>query len=161
MVATLIGGPHLFSTVTYTFLDRGFRSKHPWYARAAFLIPISVIYLGVRHYELLITLFFTWASLHVLHQIIYLTDCYRTRSALKEPVWSRVVDYGLILTGLYPIGLYKISLRQFKVGGVVLPYPDWLAALHLPVIAGLLFGAVIFAGLGRKDDTGNTPAADY
>jgi len=142
-VAGLIGGPHLFSTITFTFLDGKFRSRHPWYAGMAFAIPVAVIFLGVHYYTFLITFFFTWASLHVLHQIIYLTDCYRARGGIREPAWSRLVDYGLILTGLYPIGLYKLSLRQFYVGGVVLPYPDFAKALHLPELAGIAFAAFL------------------
>jgi len=138
-VASLIGGPHLFSTITFTFLDGNFRARYPWYAWLALLLPAAVIYLGIYHYTLLVTFFFSWASLHVLHQIIYLTDCYRRRSGWPEEKWSRYVDYGLILTGLYPIGLYKLSMRQFAVGGVVLPYPDWLRALPLPQAAGVLF----------------------
>jgi hypothetical protein len=148
-VATLIGGPHLFSTITYTFLDGRFRSRHPWYAKLAFLLPILVVYFGVKQYTLLITFFFTWASLHVLHQIIYLTDCYRTRNGSPEPPWSRFVDYGLILTGLYPIGLYKLSLREFHVGGVVLPYPDWVRPLHLPILAGVVFAAFLLLWIGK------------
>ena len=142
-VAALIGGPHLFSTITYTFLDGNFRSRHKWYAALAVLLPVGVVYLGVKQYTLLITFFFTWASLHVLHQILYLTDCYRTRNRARESSWSRVLDYGLILTGLYPIGLYKLSLRQFRVGGVLLPYPDWAQHLHLPILAGLAFAAFL------------------
>jgi len=144
-VAALIGGPHLFSTITYTFLDGRFRARHPWYAKLAFLLPVGVVYLGVKQYTLLITFFFTWASLHVLHQILYLTDCYRARSGFAESKWSRALDYGLILTGLYPIGLYKLSLRQFKVGGVLLPYPDWVQGLHLPILMGLVF-AIFLTG---------------
>ncbi len=144
-VALLIGGPHLFSTVTFTFLDGNFRARHPWYTSLAFLLPIGVIYLGVYHYTALITFFFTWASLHVLHQVIYLTDCYRARSGAAERPWSKYIDYGLILTGLYPIGLYKLSLRQFRVGGIVLPYPDFLLRLHLPIVAGVVFGAFLAA----------------
>jgi hypothetical protein len=142
-VAALIGGPHLFSTITYTFLDGKFRGRHPWYSKLAFLLPIGVVYLGVKQYTLLITFFFTWASLHVLHQIIYLTDCYRERSRMPDPAWSRALDYGLILTGLYPIGLYKLSLQQFRVGGVLLPYPEWLKQLHLPILAGFVFGVFL------------------
>lgn len=144
-VATLIGGPHLFSTITFTFLDGRFRASHPRYIAASLALPVIVIYLGVTHYTALITFFFTWASLHVLHQVIYLTDCYRRRGGLVEPLWSRWVDYGLILTGLYPIGIYKLSLRQFYVGGVLLPYPDWLRALPLPQIAGAVFAVFVIA----------------
>ncbi len=144
-VAGLIGGPHLFSTVTFTFLDGNFRARHRRYVYVAFLLPLIVIYLGVYHYTALITFFFTWASLHVLHQVIYLTDCYRTRGTSVEAWWARYVDYGLILTGLYPLGLYKLSLRQFYVGGVVLPYPDAVRALHLPIVAGVVFGVFLVA----------------
>lgn len=149
MVATLIGGPHLFSTITFTFLDGRFRARHPWYTAASLGLPAIVIYLGVYHYTALITFFFTWASLHVLHQVIYLTDCYRERSGRREAAWSRWVDYGLILTGLYPIGIYKLSLRQFYVGGVLLPYPDWLRALPLAQMAGAVFAAFLAAWVGK------------
>jgi hypothetical protein len=148
-VAALVGGPHLFSTITFTLLDGRFRTRHPRYTALAILLPAGVIYLGIYHYTFLITFFFSWASLHVLHQIIYLTDCYRQRGAVREPAWSRLVDYGLILTGLYPIGIYKLSLRQFYVGGVVLPYPDWLRAVPLAQMAGAVFAVFLVAWLGK------------
>src|SRR3984957_13335349 len=47
VVALLIGGPHLFSTVTYTFMDGRFRTRHKSYLAMAFIIPVVVIYLGV------------------------------------------------------------------------------------------------------------------
>lgn len=149
-VAALVGGPHLFSTITYTVLDGRFRANHPRYSAMALLLPVGVVYLGIYHYAFLITFFFSWASLHVLHQIIYLTDCYRQRGAVREPAWSRFVDYGLILTGMYPIGIYKLSLRQFLVGGVVLPYPDWLRALPMPQIAGAVFAVFLVAWLEKR-----------
>src|ERR1039457_4484323 len=97
-VALLIGGPHLFSTITFTFLDSRFRSRHRAYIAMAFVLPAIVIYLGVYYYTALITFFFTWASIHVLHQVIYLSDCYRARSAWEDQKWSRLVDYGLVMT---------------------------------------------------------------
>lgn len=145
IVAGLVGGPHLFSTITYTFLDRNFRQQHRVYSKLAFLIPIGVIYLGMYQYRLLITFFFTWASLHVLHQVMYLADCYRERAGHKDERWSQYLDYGVILTGLYPIGIYKISLGQFKVGGTALPYPDFLKALPLAQTVGAVFGILLLA----------------
>jgi len=142
LVAALIGGPHLFSTITYTFLDPKFRAQHPRYAAIAFVLPCVVIYLGVYHYLALITFFFTWASLHVLHQVIYLSDCYRQRHSTAEGQWSRWIDYGVIMTGLYPIGIYKLSLRQFQVGGVVLPFPEFLIPLKLHLVAGAVFAVL-------------------
>jgi hypothetical protein len=149
VVALLIGGPHLFSTVTFTFMDGRFRARHPAYLALAFVLPMIVIYLGVNYYTALITFFFTWASIHVLHQVIYLTDCYRARSAWADQKWSRFVDYGLVMTGLYPIGMYKMSLKLFHVGGVVLPYPDFLRPLHLPVLAGIVFGFFLVAWISK------------
>jgi hypothetical protein len=149
VVALLIGGPHLFSTVTFTFMDGRFRARHPAYLALAFVLPMIVIYLGVNYYTALITFFFTWASIHVLHQVIYLTDCYRARSAWADQKWSRFVDYGLVMTGLYPIGMYKMSLKLFHVGGVVLPYPDFLRPLHLPVLAGIVFGFFLAAWISK------------
>jgi hypothetical protein len=149
LVAGLVGGPHLFSTFTVTFLDRSFRQKHRVYTWLSLIIPVIVIYLGVFQYTMLITFFFSWASLHVLHQIIYLTDCYRSKNPSRDPLWSRAVDYGVIMTGLYPIGMYKLSQRTFHVGGVVLPYPDWLRALHLPVLAGVVFGAFMTVWIAK------------
>ncbi len=161
-VALLIGGPHLFSTISYTFLDPKFRARHSVYAKLAFLLPPIVVYLGVTHYIVLITFFFTWASLHVLHQIIYLTDCYRARGGWAEQRWSRLVDYGLILTGLYPIGIYKMSLEQFHVGGVVLPYPAFLKALPLAALAGVVFAGFLMAWIVKtvaefREGRGNVP----
>jgi hypothetical protein len=149
VVATLIGGPHLFSTVTYTFLDPSFRARYRGYAALALALPVVVVYLGVTHYQLLITFFFTWASLHVLHQVIYLTDCYRRRGARREPLWSRATDYGLILTGLYPIGILKISEGRFHVGGVALPFPEFLRPFHLPAIALSVFGIFLVTWVAK------------
>lgn len=161
-VAALIGGPHLFSTITFTVLDGRFLARHRWYAAMALALPAAVVYLGVYHYTFLIAFFFTWASLHVLHQIIYLTDCYRQRSLHAEQAWSRLVDYGLILTGLYPVGLYKLSLRQFYVGGVVLPFPAAVRGWHLPVLAGVVFALFLTAWIAKtaaefRDGRGNVP----
>jgi hypothetical protein len=161
-VALLIGGPHLFSTISYTFLDPKFRAKHNVYAKLALLLPPIVVYLGVTHYTALITFFFTWASLHVLHQIIYLTDCYRARGGWAEQRWSRLVDYGLILTGLYPIGIYKMSLEQFHVGGVVLPYPAFLRPLPMAALAGAVFAGFLIAWIVKttaefREGRGNVP----
>jgi len=148
-VALLIGGPHLFSTITFTFMDGRFRSRHRGYMALAFVLPLIVIYLGVNYYTALITFFFTWASLHVLHQVIYLTDCYRARSAWAEQKWSRLVDYGLVLTALYPVGMYKMSLKLFHVGGVVLPYPDFLRPFNLPLLAGIVFAFFLVAWISK------------
>jgi hypothetical protein len=96
--------------------------------------------------------------------VIYLTDCYRARSAFAEEKekWSRLIDYGVVMTALYPIGMYKMSLRLFQVGGVVLPYPDFVRPFHLPEIAGVVFAiclvAWVYKTIGEfRDHHGNIP----
>jgi len=145
LVAGLIGGPHLFSTFTFTVLDPSFMRRHRGYVVGSLALPVIVVYMGLRHYELLILFFFAWASLHLLHQIIYLSDCYRARSGSRDPRWSRALDYGVILTGLYPIGLYKLSIGEFQVGDVLLPYPEFLQPLRLPEVVGAVFAVLVAA----------------
>ena len=149
LVAGLIGGPHLYSTFTLTYLNRSFVKQHPIYTASSIFIPAFVIYMGIYHYRYLILTFFTWASLHVLHQIIYIVDCYRERRGLQEPLWSRLTDYGVVLTALYPIGFYKLAHGQFKVAGTVLPYPRILEPLHLPELAALAFGFFILTWIAK------------
>lgn len=148
-VAALIGGPHLFSTITFTFLNRPFLRRRPLYTACSFALPAVVIYLGLFHYALLINLFFAWASLHVLHQIIYLSDCYRAQMRAPDPGWSRAIDYGVILTGLYPVSMYKIAAGKFRIGGVLLPFPDRLRPYHLPQLAGAAFGVLLLAWMWK------------
>jgi hypothetical protein len=42
-----------------------------------------------------------------------------------------------------------MSLRLFMVGGVVLPYPDFLRAFHLPILAGVVFFLFLFAWIAK------------
>ena len=148
-VAVAVGGPHMMSTMLRTGLDNDFKQRYPMLIRSSIIIPIVVVSLAFLNLTLLLTIFFFWASLHVLHQVIYLTDCYRERSGRREPAWSRAVDYGLILSGLYPIGLFKIAQGKFGVGGVLLPFPAFLRPLHLPEIAAVVFAACLIAWIGK------------
>jgi len=59
------------------------------------------------------------------------------------------VDYGLILTGLYPIGLYKIAGNRFLVGGSSIIYPDFLRPLPLPLAAGIVFAGFLIAWIAK------------
>src|SRR5215210_2030281 len=42
IVAGIIGGPHLYSTFTYTVFDPGFRRDHRRFLVASLLIPVGV-----------------------------------------------------------------------------------------------------------------------
>ena len=80
-VAGVIGGPHMYATFFRTALDESFRQRHPWLIGTSLLIPVLVVACALWHFQLLITLFFFWASVHVLHQIAYILECYDRRQS--------------------------------------------------------------------------------
>lgn len=121
-VTILIGGPHLWATFTYTLLEKRFWKLHPFYAAGSFLIPPLVVYLGLNHFPVLIGLFFFWASIHILHQICYLVDCYQAKQGTSE-AWSRLIDYAVVFTSIYPIAFYKLVNGTFTVAGQTLKIP--------------------------------------
>jgi hypothetical protein len=147
-VTLLIGGPHLFATYTMTLMEPRFRERWPRYTLGALLLPPIIVGLAVLNLTLLVTIFFYWASIHVIHQVAYVTDAYR----MKDPRgwdWSgRVIDYGLLMTALYPISTQKLIAGEFQTGGRTLIFPEplkqaWVAWL---VWAAFLFFVAAFAG---------------
>jgi hypothetical protein len=126
-VTALIGGPHLFATYTATFLDPRFRRSHGWLLLAcAILVPAFVVYWTLADFRLLLSVFIFAASVHVLHQNAYLTDIYRKRAARPEPLWSRLVDYGLLMISIYPVAAYKLVHSNFRLGEVPILIPRFL-----------------------------------
>ena len=111
----------MMSTFLRTGLDDSFRERYPMLIRSSIIIPIIVISLAFLNLSLLLTVFFFWASLHVLHQVTYIVELYahkehkfirRTTVDLK----SRIIDYGVVLTCLFPMAAYKIATGQFQIG---------------------------------------------
>lgn len=120
-VAVAIGGPHMMATFLRTGLDRDFTKRYPMLVRSSIIIPIIVVALAFLNLSLLLTVFFFWAMLHVLHQATYVTELYnhKEHKVLKRPaisLKSRMIDYGVILTCLFPMAAYKISQGSFQVG---------------------------------------------
>ncbi len=142
-VGAVIGGPHLYSTYTLTFMDGAFRKRHPFYLGSALLVPVIVVALAFTNLRLLLTVFFFWASVHVLHQTCYLNECYRARNPLQRTFGRRIVDYGLILTSLYPIASYKLIHNRFVVGGIVIPVPAPFKAIWVVYLVSILFGVLV------------------
>jgi hypothetical protein len=142
-VTALVGGPHLFATFSATASNRSFRSRHPWAVPTAFLIPVAVMWLCLRHYQILISLFLGAASVHVLHQSARISDLYRTRSKAPEGRFSRLIDYGVIFSSMYPIALYKIAEGKLWLGGAQVIAPRLLMSpffirLEWAIFAGFL-----------------------
>jgi hypothetical protein len=156
--AFLIGGPHMYATYTLTLAERRFRNLHPWLLAAAAAIPMVVVTLAIARIELLMTIFFAWASLHAAHQLAYLVQQYHLRAVTAAPLgaWSRGIDYILVASCLYPVVLWRLLAPP----GAVLDLPFGLAVMpgfhvgrvdlaqQLPVsIAGQVWIAWAFAAV--------------
>src|SRR5918996_3026814 len=96
VVAGLIGGPHLYSTFTYTFMEPNYRRRHGRFLLASLALPVFVTVLSFVNLRVLLTVFFMWASIHVLHQITYINDCYVAKGPVRRPRREQVVDYGVV-----------------------------------------------------------------
>jgi hypothetical protein len=125
--AFFIGGPHMYATYTMTLAERRFRSRHPYLLRAAAAVPILVMVLSLTRIELLMFLFFGWASVHVVHQLIFLVSQYQLRVQPEPlPLWSRAIDYVVVISCLYPIALWRLlapegSVLQLPLGVEIVP----------------------------------------
>ena len=115
-VALLVGGPHMYATWTRTGLDRDFATKHRKFLTVGLVIPVVVTLLALFNLPLLLTIFFFWASIHVLHQIIYITELYNERKHVSLTLFSRGIDYAVVLTALYPLAAWKIANNKFAIG---------------------------------------------
>jgi len=125
-VTMLIGGPHLFATYTMTFMEPRFRERYPIYTWGALILPPLIVTIAILNLTLLVTIFFFWASIHVIHQVAYITDAYRLKDPRGWKIVSRLIDYGLLATALYPIATQKLIHSQFETGGRILLFPEFL-----------------------------------
>jgi hypothetical protein len=139
IVAGLVGGPHLYTTFTYTFFEPNYRERHRTFLLGSLCLPVIVTVLAGVDLQILLTVFFTWASVHVLHQITYINDCYAAKGRLERSKRSRIVDYGVVFTCLYPLATPQILAHRFQLGGQQIYVPGW--ADH-GAIAGLQIFAV-------------------
>lgn len=121
-VAIAIGGPHMMSTFLRTGLDKDFNKRYPMLIRSSVIIPIIVVSLAFLNLNLLLTVFFFWASTHVLHQVTYIVELYNhkehnfVRKNTTVSLKSRMIDYAVIMTCLFPFAALKISQGQFDIG---------------------------------------------
>lgn len=121
-VAIAVGGPHMMSTLLRTSFDGEFKQRYPMLIRSSLIIPVVVISLAFLNLTLLLTIFFFWAMLHVLHQVTYIVELYNhkettiVRKGSSVTLASRAIDYAVVLTCLFPMAAYKISEGNFAVG---------------------------------------------
>ncbi len=168
VVTAFIGGPHLFATYTMTFMEPHFRERYRRYTWSALFLPAIVVTLAIVNLTLLVTIFFFWASVHVIHQAAYIADSYRFKDPrgrapglARWQLASRVVDYGLLVTSLYPIATFKftgvplvifghnLSSHGFETGGRALLFPDLLKFEWLGPLAAAGFSFFLFAFVAK------------
>jgi hypothetical protein len=153
VVGLAVGGPHMYCTFTRTVLDRDFAKLHPRFLWSSLLIPAAIVTLALLNLPLLLTLFFFWASIHVLHQIIYIVELYNHKQTTSLSLFSRLSDYAVVLTCLYPLAAVKISQGNFLIGtnnisAVIarfLPLGPWMVWL-----AGSIFGLTLAVWIGKS-----------
>jgi len=148
VVTLFIGGPHMYATFTRTIADPAFRLHHRRFVASSILIPIGVIVLGYYAFPFLLTLFFFWASIHVLHQITFLVECYNRRGPrLSLP--ERLIEYAVVLASPYPIAVYRLVNGTFAISGVTIRLPEPLARPELVYLAFAGFGVALLLFVGK------------
>jgi hypothetical protein len=138
----------MYATFTRTLMEKSFVKKHPLIMLGTLLVPVGVFFLGLNAFIVLLTIFFFWASIHVLHQIVYLVDCYNTKSPKTLSLQSRLLDYAVVLTSLYPIAFKRMVDGTFAIGARSLLFPDflrhdwvWMTAMLVFILSLALFTA--------------------
>ena len=153
IVAGLVGGPHLYSTFTYTFMEPNYRRRHRRFLAASLALPVIVTVMAFVNIQILLTVFFLWASIHVLHQITYINDCYVAKGRTRRPLRDRVIDYGVVFSCLYPMAMPQILDGSFQLGGISLYVPDWategLIADAQILLVSAVFGTFLVLWVGK------------
>jgi hypothetical protein len=150
-VALVVGGPHMYATFTRTAMDHDFARAHTRLVWSSMAVPVVVIALALFNLPLLLTLFFSWASIHVLHQVIYITELYNNRRAASMSQLERFADFAVILTALYPIALYKMVTGEFVIGfhdigaqvETLVGYVGLSMGAWMYVLAGVVFAGTL------------------
>ena len=161
-VTAVVGGPHVFATFSATFANRTFRKRHPFLIASSLLIPLGIVWLTIHQFQTLMSIFIVAASLHVLHQCAYLSDCYRVKAGIQERPWARFVDYGVVFSSIYPIALYKIVNGTFRLGEVDIVIPRVLMRMETVYLEWIIFAGFLAAWLYKtflehREGTLNVP----
>lgn len=140
LVSLLVGGPHVYATFTRTLMDKNFTKKHALFLfPMVIILPVGVVYLALNSLSILLTVFFFWASVHVLHQIAYLVDVYDGKRSQRLPLWSKALDYLVLFSSLYPVASWKLIAGQFSIGKTTLLLPAFLRQEWIAILANVGF----------------------
>ncbi|MCI0531400.1 MAG: hypothetical protein L0Y74_05580 [candidate division Zixibacteria bacterium] len=142
LVSLFVGGPHVYATFMRTLTEKEFtRKRAAVLLPATILLPAGVFYLALTNMTLLLTIFFFWASVHVLHQLVYILDVYEHKRPVRLPLWSKILDYLLVFSSIYPLASYKLVSGQFYIGKILLKPPDFAMQSWIPpIVVGMFWG---------------------
>jgi len=144
LVTLLIGGPHMYATFLRTVFDGGFRRRHPALAWGpVVVIPTLVVILGLTHFEWLLSLFFTWASLHICDQASYIAQLYRERSGARPTLFDRGLDFTVIAGSLYLFAIHRFVNNAFSIEGYGIFFPTALKRAWVPTAFAVGVAAVV------------------
>jgi len=148
-IAGVIGGPHMYATFFRTLLDAPFRQRHRLLVFGSLGIPVLVVAGAIWHFQLLITVFFFWASIHVLHQIAYILECYNRKHYGALQHWSRLIDYAVVLSCLYPFASYRFIHDGFYIGNTLLLYPEMFKTPMVCYVISGFFALAFLLFIGK------------
>jgi hypothetical protein len=142
MVGIVFGGPHMYATFTRTVMDPTFRRKKPAFIASSLLVPVFVVTMALYSYDSyiwLLSIFFALASVHALHQLVWISESYNLRAGNGMSLAARLIDYGVVFSSLYPIAIWKMAEGNFLIGPISLKYNLMLQGRHW--VAYLAFAA--------------------
>ncbi len=166
LMALLLGGPHMYATFTRTLLDPDFRRKRFGFLASSICVPVFVIVMATASYQSyvwLLSIFFVLASMHALQQVVWLSEAYTKKARFSASLFARLTDYGVVLTSLYPIAIWRMVKGDFSIGPMELKYSQviggwrWLAYLSFAVFFGMLGAFVLKTMREYRTGTFNLP----
>lgn len=121
LVMVPLGGPHVFATYTRTYFNPAFRKQDPLLFWLGLLIPVvvvgaavssaffDVLLAGSPPIRYVLSFFFFWAGIHIVHQHSYLASGYATGAdtSKRRLAW---VDYAVMLLAMYPVSFFRMSM---------------------------------------------------
>ena len=149
LIALFIGGPHMYATFTRTAFDGEFTRKHKMVIGFSVLIPVGVVYFGVTSFQFLLTFFFFWASVHILHQIVFIMECYDKKLRRSLTRRARMIDYAVIFSSLFPIATYKFVRGEFAIGTNVIFFPEFLKVSAVFYLVTAVFAVALLLFIAK------------
>jgi hypothetical protein len=74
-----------------------------------------------------------------MHQMAYIIDCYNNRNPKPRSIQSRILDYVVVFSSLYPLGVWRMVHGTFSIGKIELLFPDFLLMDNNPALAWAAF----------------------